>query len=199
MACDGGADACLAADLAPHVLVGDEDSLTPQALAFARACGAEELVYPMDKDEVDLELGLAAASARGASRVVLTGVSGGRSDHALAVMGIAARAADMAPVIVGDDEVTRILGGRGAKTWELGEADLGRTLSVVALLGDAVVSEEGMRWPADHMSLLALSSRGVSNVVERLPARVTVHEGVAAVVLIANRIEKKTLAESPAS
>lgn len=195
VACDSGADACRAAGVAVDALVGDDDSVTPAGLAYARSTARDELAYPMDKDEVDLALAVEWARRLDPAPldVTFTGVSGGRADHALVVLGVAARAADLAPAIEEDGASMRVLSPAGEPRWRLSPGDAGRTLSVVALLGPAVVSESGMRWGLDHARLEPLSDLGVSNVVESEGASVEVHEGVALVCLLRERVEKGPL------
>lgn len=195
VACDAGADACRAAGVAVDAIVGDDDSVTPEGLAFARSTASQELAYPMDKDEVDLALALewARKLPGGPFDVTMTGVSGGRTDHALAVLGAAARAADLAPAIEEDRASMRVLSPRGQASWSFSAADVGRTASVVALLGPAVVSERGMRWDLDRARLEPLDDLGVSNVVESAGASVEVHEGAALVCLLRRRVEKGPL------
>lgn len=192
--CDAGADACLAADVVVDVLVGDADSASPEALAFARRTAVSEAAFPMDKDDVDL--GLAVAWVRAwcpqARELVFTGVSGGRTDHALAVVGILVRAADLAPTVEENDAVLRVLAPQGRSRWAFAPEDAGRTASVLAPVGEAVVSERGMRWNLDYAPLAPLDDLGVSNVVQDEGACVEVHEGVALVCLLRDRITKES-------
>lgn len=193
VACDSGADACRGAEVSVDVLVGDEDSVSDDGLAFARTSGAAELAYPEDKDAVDLALALdwVRANVPDVLDVTLAGVTGGRTDHALAVLGLAARAADLCPIVAENDATYRILSPVGCSTWEFVPSDRGRTASVVALLGPATVSERGMRWNLDRAVMEPLGDWGVSNVVEEAGgAAVEVHEGVALVCLLRERVVK---------
>lgn len=193
VACDAGADACLQAGVRVDVLVGDNDSLSPRALRHARSCGALEVGFPMDKDRVDLRLALDWARDRcpQMGHLTLTGVSGGRLDHELAVYGTLARMAKLSPRVVEDAFEARILSPKGASTWEFASDDLERTLSVFALLAPACVSERGTRWELDHAELMPLDDLGVSNVIERHPSSVTAHDGVALAILQRTRIPKR--------
>jgi len=195
LACDAGADACLAAGVPVDVLIGDADSATPAGLDHARATARAELAFPMDKDDVDLGLAIrwVREHAPQACELVFTGVSGGRTDHALAVLGLLARAADLRPRVEENGAEMRMLAPNGAPTWAFDPADVGRTLSAVALLGPAVVSERGMRWNLDRAELAPLSDLGVSNVIEEADAAVTAHEGVLLVTALRERVVKASL------
>ncbi len=193
VACDSGADACRSAEVLVDALVGDEDSVSDGGLAYARAAGAQELTFPEDKDAVDLALALdwVRANVPDVLDVTLTGVTGGRTDHGLAVLGLAARAADLCPAIEENDASYRLLSPKGRSTWVFAPSDQGRTASVVALVGPAVVSEHGMRWDLDRAVVEPLADLGVSNVVESNEgAAVEVHEGVALVCLLRDRVTK---------
>lgn len=194
--CDAGADACRAAGVPVDVLVGDDDSVSVEGLAYARACARDELVFPMDKDDVDLGLALRWVRERcpAVCACTFTGVSGGRTDHALAVLGLLARFADLCPRVEENDVSMRVLAPRGCFTWNFSPEDVGRTASVVALTGPAVVSESGMRWNLDRAVLEPLSDLGVSNVVEEPGAHIDVHEGTALVTLLRRRVVKESLA-----
>lgn len=196
LACDAGADACRRAGVPVDVLVGDADSLSAEGLAYARSHVCLELDFPMDKDDVDLGLALnwVRACCPRMRDLVCTGVSGGRTDHALAVLGLLARAADLCPRVEENGVQMRMLSPAGCPTWEFEASDVGRTASVAALLGEAVVTEVGMRWNLDRMTLAPLSDLGVSNVVASFPASVSVHAGVALVTLLRRRVAKSSLA-----
>src|SRR5689334_18888700 len=84
IAADSGLDHALALGFRADVVVGDLDSVTPDALAHARADGAEVELHPAEKDETDLELALRRAVALGMRRVTVIGGGGGRHDHLLA-------------------------------------------------------------------------------------------------------------------
>jgi thiamine pyrophosphokinase len=209
IACDSGADWCVDAGVRVDELVGDDDSLRLDTLRRVLDQGVRRHLYPMDKDEVDLALALDRARevlgragegghdpAGSAGGVVLTGVSGARPDHALAAFGTIARNADLGCAIEERDYSCRVISPTGPRAWVAREGDLGRTLSVVPVLGSCVVSERGMRWDVDRATIGPLSDRGVSNVVERLPAQVEVHEGVALVFVLRERISKRTADEA---
>lgn len=192
VACDAGADSCLLAGVPVDVFLGDDDSVSPEGLRFARSTARLEETYPTDKDDVDTGLAVAWVRARRpeTSEIVLTGVSGGRTDHALAVLGIAARAADLRPTIEEGRSVSRILAPGGRRSWRFSPGDEGRTVSVVSLSPTSVVSESGMRWNLDRAGLEFLSDRGVSNVVESAAACVEVHEGLVLVSMLRAREAK---------
>ena len=86
IAADRGADNAIALGLTVDLLVGDLDSVSQEALA---ACNTVAQ-HPVDKDDTDLELALAAAVDTGAGMVTIVTSAGGRFDHALANLLVAA-------------------------------------------------------------------------------------------------------------
>lgn len=84
IAADGGWRLCRELRLAPSVLVGDMDTLTPEEVAQAESEGTEIRLYPSDKDQSDLELAILAAHEMGARHITLLGALGGQWDHCMA-------------------------------------------------------------------------------------------------------------------
>ena len=197
VACDSGADACMRAQLPVDVLVGDGDSLSPEALEYARACGAQELDFPMDKDDTDLGLALAwleaNAESLGVGGIVACGLTGGRVDHELGVFGVLARRASLPVRLETETSTVCFLSPRTKPRLDLAPQDVGRTLSVIALLGPACVSESGMRWNLDHATLDPLDDLGVSNVVEAPRACVEVYSGTALAIVEHSPIRKASI------
>lgn len=132
-----------------------------------------------------LDASVLAAPADGfVSEVVVTCASAGRMDHALAVFGVLADNADLAPRLVEDAFECRVLSPAGSELWSLGEDATGRHFSFVALADDTVVSETGMRWNLERFHVDALRDRGISNVIEAGDATVSCHKGILAAFLL---------------
>ena len=208
IACDRGADVLHTAGTAPDVFCGDDDTVSTEAGAWAHEVSRRVIHYPADKYVSDMTLAFACARHEAARRharlrATLTCCSGGRTDHALCVLGELVAARDCAPRVVEDIDGKRveyrILSPDGAPDWDFAadeatraltsgatadEGPVGKTFSAVALVGDAVVSETGMRWELSKTTLAALSDRGLSNEVVSPAARVTCQEGVLACFLI---------------
>ena len=191
IAADRGAAACREAGISVDLLCGDADSIDATALAWAQESVATELRYPSEKYATDLALAIDCARHEAARRgmaleLTLTCASGGRPDHALAVLGRLAGARDARPRLVEDGFECRVLSPEGAPCWELGAAGAasGMTFSAIPLAEGTVVSERGMHWNLDRRPLAPLADEGVSNVVEATDACVTCHEGVLAAFLL---------------
>lgn len=158
------------------LIVGDLDSVDPDALEAARQAGVTVEAHPAEKDATDLALALDAAVARGARHLVVVGGDGGRLDHQLANVALLA-----------DDRYAEIT----IEAW-LGparvvvvraEAQLdgrpGSLLTLLAVGGPACgVTTRGLRYPLHDENLYPGSSRGVSNELVAAEAVVTVRAGV---------------------
>ena len=188
IAADSGLDHAFAAGLQPDVLVGDLDSVSPEALAWATELDLEIETYPADKDATDTDLAVRTAGRRHPDGELL--VVGGRDhtddrlDHLLGSIGV--------------------IGGPGTATFRTVSAYLGTTrlavahpgrdvrldlepgtvLSVLALHGPCRgVNLRGTRWELDHADLPAGSSRGVSNTSVQPTVQLSVHHGTLTVVI----------------
>lgn len=186
---DGGADACRAAGVVPDLFCGDGDSASGEAAAWARAAARASVSFPSEKYATDLALALDCARHEAARReaplaVTLTCASGGRPDHALAVVGQLARAACVSARLVEDGFEMRIVSVAGESAWELGPSAVGRTFSAVAVAPDTRVDEKGMRWELDDHPMGLLDDLGISNVVTAPDARVRCRAGAVAAFLL---------------
>lgn len=173
---DGGVRHILALGLAPHVVIGDMDSITEADLARCRALGASVLTSSPAKDETDLELALLHAAEEGATWIRIVGAMGGRLDQTLANILLLTL-----PALAGRD--ARLVAGR-QMAWVLGPGEhairgaAGDTLSLVPLGGDAgPVTTDGLDYPLRGETLVFGPARGISNVFSGEAARVSLEAG----------------------
>jgi len=179
---DGGAAQALAWGTAPHVVIGDMDSLPDQARAGLAAGGCEFIIHPRAKDETDLELALSYVVEQGFQEVIIFGALGGRLDHTLANVLLLAlpRFAAVQIRIVDDREEALIVRDGSTATVEGLPGD---TLSLLPLGGDARgVTTAGLAWALDGDTLRFGSSRGVSNELTGSTARIAAEDGCLLVV-----------------
>lgn len=191
IAADRGAGACHAAGVTPDMYCGDDDSADADLVAWARESAGRALRFPQEKYATDLALAIdcarhEAARQAKALELTVTCATGGRPDHALAVFGQLARAADASPRLVEDGFSCRVLSPEGASSWQLGSDAVGRTFSAIPLVPESVVTERGMRWELDEFELGALDDRAISNIVTAPDAVIRCHRGVVAAFLHAN-------------
>lgn len=80
---DSGIDICYANNVIPERIIGDGDSATSQGWAWGNQLGVPVEVYPPEKNLTDLQLALQTVGLmHGQATVIVTGVWGGRFDHA---------------------------------------------------------------------------------------------------------------------
>jgi thiamine pyrophosphokinase len=176
VAADGGLDRAAALGLDVDVVVGDLDSVSPEALEQAGARGVRVVRHPAAKDATDLELALDEAVALGATRVLVVASDSGRLDHLLAsllLLGAERYATLELDALVGSALVHVIRGGRVLR------GTAGELVTLLALAGPAVgVTTDGLEYPLSGETLDPGSSRGVSNVFSGTEVQITVREGV---------------------
>lgn len=176
IAADGGLRHLRRLGLAPHLLIGDLDSVTAQDLAWAQANGAEVRRYPREKDETDLELALQAAVQTGCAAILLAAALGGRLDQTLGNLFLLLR-----PELAGLD--LRLEDGREEVFLIRGQTELvGRRGDVVSLLplnGPAEgVTTRALQYPLRAETLYPHGTRGISNVMEDSTATVSLRTGL---------------------
>lgn len=180
VAADGGLDRAAALGLDADVVIGDLDSVSPQALAAAEAAGARIVRHPETKDATDLELALDEAIALRASRVLVVASHEGRLDHllgSLLLLGAARYAGLELDALVGK-ALVHVVRGRRTLTGAPGEL-----VSLLAVGGAASgVVTDGLEYPLDGETLEPGSSRGISNTFTAGQATVTVERGTLLVV-----------------
>jgi thiamine pyrophosphokinase len=189
IAADSGLDHARRLDLAVDLVVGDLDSVSDDALAWAAERHVPVERFPTDKDATDTELAIEAAVDRGARHVVVvTGAGAGaargerRLDHLLSVVLLLGQPRWSNVTIeawVGEAHVLRLAGpGRLVVPAERGE-----TVSLLPIGGAAHgITTEGLRYALSGETLDAASSRGVSNVVDRPQPSITVERGTLLVI-----------------
>lgn len=162
VAADGGLVYARLLGIAPQLIVGDFDSVSAELLAAYPPHLIQR--HAVAKDELDLELALAAAREAGAREVSVLGAFGKRFDQSLAALLIAAR-------LTSEGVRIDLHGGRHS-AWPLAagmtialELAVGTTVSVISLVGDAVVRGVGLTYPLSDRRIPFGTGLGVSNAV----------------------------------
>ena len=176
IAADGGADNAAALRLAVDLVVGDLDSASSAALARAKKVER----HPENKDATDLELALGAAVAAGTASVTVVATLGGRLDHALANLLVAA-----------SDRWSKLridLRIDGARVWVVRDhveviAQVGDVVSLLAVGGRATgVTTTGLAWPLADAKVEPGVGLGLSNRMAAPNAEVVVDDGTLLVI-----------------
>lgn len=169
IAADGGVRHLQALQLAPHVVLGDFDSL-----GYIPA-GAQ--VFPIEKDDTDAMLAVRKALDMGCREIFLYGsMDGHRLDHTVAnfqtLQFLTARGAR--GYLVGISHIATVISGETVAFPETAEG----ILSLFCLGPDAGgITLEGLKYPMENGTLTSDFPLGVSNHFLGRPARVTVRNG----------------------
>ncbi len=181
IAADSGFDQASALEVKVDLVVGDFDSISPQAkMGLAKVSHLATEVHPRDKEHSDLELALEAALVRGTTEVVVLGGGGGRLDHLLINAAVLTNP-QFRPMRI------RWETGRAAVhvVWDRTTVNgrIGDLVSLLAYGGEATgVSTSGLRWALRSARLSPATSRGLSNELVEDHARVTVATGTVLVI-----------------
>jgi thiamine pyrophosphokinase len=182
IAADSGVDSAIALGLAPHVVIGDLDSISEAGLRRVRESGIEVLASPVDKDLTDTELALHHAIETGCNELVVLSSGGGRLDHAHGLLTALANphfSRVTIEAVIDTAHVTVVHGPTSSSVPRRGS----HLLALHAMNGPAVgITTSGLRWNLSCESLNPWASRGVSNEMLSDTAAVTVEEGSLIVV-----------------
>lgn len=175
IAVDGGLRHLKTLGLTPALLIGDLDSVTAAEVAELEARGVEVRRFSVDKDETDLELALLAAVEMGADEILVLAALGGRLDHSLA---------NLALLALPQLEGRRVTFENGREEVFLirNEAEIkGKAGDVVSLLpffgAAGGVETRDLKYPLRRETLLPERTRGISNVMLRDSAGVSLRSG----------------------
>jgi thiamine pyrophosphokinase len=183
IAADSGLDHALGAGLRADLVVGDLDSISESALAWAEAMGVPIEQHPADKDATDTELALAHAISRGATHICLVAGESYRLDHtigALTALGHTSLAPCRSVEARWGPALVHVVHGPRTRTFELAT---GVTFSLLALHGECRgVTLTGAQWPLADAVIAPGSSLAVSNLSTEPAVRVGVEHGVLTVI-----------------
>jgi thiamine pyrophosphokinase len=182
IAADGGALHCLKLGLRPAYVIGDLDSLTPEAIDQLETMGAQIIEFPKRKDFTDLELALQHARSFQPEDVLIYGALGARWDQSAANLLLPAAYPELPIRLVdGQQEIFYIRAGASHSI----EGSPGDTVSLVPLGGAAQgITTHNLEYPLDDELLLFGSTRGVSNTLIESPAVVSLKMGLLLCIII---------------
>ncbi|MFC2035907.1 thiamine diphosphokinase [Chloroflexota bacterium] len=176
---DGGTHHAYTLNVTPDAIIGDLDSLSDLEQQGIR--NTKFVSYPAEKDKTDLELALIYAEEQGADQIVIVGAMGGRIDMTIANILLLAHA---------NLSTCRIEVWHGEQTgWVInppGEAISGHPRDIVSLIplgGYASgVTTKGLKYSLKDEGLSFVSSRGISNLLEKSSAHIKLSEGLLLVI-----------------
>lgn len=161
VAVDSGADHALAAGLMPEMVIGDFDSISPQARS---AIATDRQIHHPGQDDTDFDKALAHLLAHEAAPFMLAlGFTGARLDHTLAGLSTLLRN-PAAPVVM----------DAGKDLCFLCPPQLNLVLTPGSRLSlypmrPLRCASQGLRWPTDRLALDPFGMIGTSNKVSAGP------------------------------
>ena len=186
VAADSGGEALLSLGVVPHLLIGDMDSIGPEAVAAHRSRGAEVIQVEPEKDATDTELAVRIALDRGATEITILAAVGSRLDHTLANVSLLlyAQQRGASARIVNEDQEAYFL---TADVVNPIAGEIGDTVSLIALSDPTTgVTTHDLKYPLKEASLKLLSPLGVSNEISGRNPWVEFWEGELLLVKVRN-------------
>ncbi|NLN66455.1 MAG: thiamine diphosphokinase [Clostridiaceae bacterium] len=178
---DGGARYFQKADITPHVLLGDFDSIEQDTLRAYETEGVEVVRFSPRKDYTDMELALNYAVEHGATRIFIMGATGSRVDHSISNVQLLHKLldADVRGIIL--DDKNRIYLIKDKIT--IGRME-GYKLSLVPAtpVVEGIVTE-GLVWPLFNYTMKMGAGIGISNEFSEDKATVRIGSGRMYVIL----------------
>lgn len=162
---DSGIDACFKTNLKPQHLVGDGDSATKDGWNWALELGIPIDRFSTKKDLTDTQLALKKISENHpGSFVILSGVWGGRFDHAFSNIFSLAGAKDFGLNTCAADEKEVMFILNGPEELHLKFHDRPHAISLLPLSKSChPVSIRGVYWELDHVCLEQHMPYAISN------------------------------------
>jgi thiamine pyrophosphokinase len=181
LAADSGAATALHYGITPAIVVGDFDSLDTLPLQQLKEQGSQIIHAPVEKDETDTELAIDTAIEHGATSITLLGALGGpRFDHTMANVMLLAGYEKVPIQIVDGPTICWLLPGPGNSSIEGHAGDL---LSLIPLMSEAKgVRTDGLYYPLHSETLYFGKPRGVSNLLTREQAEVSLEQGLLLII-----------------
>lgn len=178
IAADGGLRHLQKWGIAPHLTVGDFDSLS----APPEDSAGEVITLPCEKDDTDLVAAIRLGLDRGYKNFrIYCALGGTRLDHTLAAISAAAYLADQGcgVILYGKNENAAVIKN---STLRLPARDAGYVSVFSHTSESAGVSIKGLKYSLEDAVLTNTFPLGVSNEFRGCDAEITVRDGILAVI-----------------
>ncbi|HWP30343.1 MAG TPA: thiamine diphosphokinase [Fimbriimonadales bacterium] len=159
VAANGGSDFLAELGVAPNVIIGDFDGISP---SVKEKFSSVEMLFDPSQDTTDVQKVLDyTVNRKNAKEIVFIGSEGDRLDHTICALGAAGAYADKARIrFVFQTSIVHILtSGRHV----LSVPRLDALVSLVPLLPTNMISSRGLKWEVDGMFLALGTKDGISN------------------------------------
>lgn len=185
IAADGGVKHILKLGLIPDVIIGDFDS-TPKNISInigwkRRSAPIKIIKYPVKKDKTDFELAIDYCLKKKFKEIVTFGILGDRIDHLMANILLLTKIQTenksiKIKIIEGDQEIfilnkKIVINGR-----------IGDEISIIPIKKLEGTITDGLEYKLNNEAITFGSTRGISNVLIKNYATITVKDGTALVI-----------------
>ncbi|HEX3044538.1 MAG TPA: thiamine diphosphokinase [Bacillota bacterium] len=180
IAADRGAEYLLDIDIFPDIVIGDLDSLSPLALERIHQHGIIPKVFPVQKDQTDLELALDQAINFQVDHIKILGGLGNRLDHTFGNTGLLIKAlkqgveAHLLDLNHDLTVITQKIVLKEREGWAVSLIPLTETVKGVTTLG--------LAYPLNHEDLQIDATRGLHNEFTASQATVKIDGGFLLVI-----------------
>ena len=173
---DGGANAFTGIEMLPDLVIGDFDSITPEAFDYFERRHVP-FIREEDQGSTDLEKALRYLEGREQRTVVILGLTGGLLDHTLGNFSILLRYVEKFQMVIFDldyriDIITSSAEFRSRP---------GDRVSIIPLLSVRDITYSGLRYPLNREVLAFGEREGTSNAASAESFRIEFPDGAVAV------------------
>lgn len=177
---DGAAKYLVQSSIAPHLLVGDFDSIDSSHLLWMKNQGVTLEKFPTKKDATDTELAVEYAIKMKPKSITIIGALGSRQDHSIANVMLLNKILQhkiQGKIIDENNEITIT-----DSVLEV-EGELGETISIIPLSNTVKgVTLKGLEYPLVNRDIPMGSTLGISNVFSSKMATIAVVEGTLLII-----------------
>ncbi len=176
---DGGVKHVFKLGLIPQIVIGDFDSISPSLLGQARLSPTTLIKYPRKKDKTDFELVIDYCLEKKFQEIIIFGILGNRIDHLMANIFLLTK-------VQTENKSIKIKIVEGRKEIYI----LNKEIIINGQIGDEVsiipvseklegVATDGLEYELKNEVLFFGSTRGISNVLNKTAAKITLINGTA--------------------
>lgn len=178
--CDGGAQHAIDLGIIPHIVLGDMDSISIKLKEKLKENHVTFIQFPTKKDNTDAELALLYAIEQDCKEIILTGILGSRIDHMLATIHMLANPKfkhSNFRIVEGNQNIYIV-----RKSIKI-TGKKGDTVSLIPINGDVTsITTQNLEYSLQGFTLRDYETRGISNVMTKNTAEVSLKTGVLLVI-----------------
>lgn len=179
VAADGGALRLMGCGIIPDVVIGDLDSIPP---ALRQKLPATQFILQPSQETNDLEKALLYCREQGAGRLIISGITGFRTDHTLSNFSVLARYRNEFAMEI-HDRYSQIFITSDEFQYQ---GIPGQIISLIPLGMVKGITTAGLKYPLKNEPLEFGKREGLSNVLVQNPVKISVESGL--LLIFVNRM-----------